>query len=418
MWNTNNNTEKGVLIGLQTPEQEIDERESLSELYQLARTAGAEIKGKFLQSRRTPHNAFYIGPGKLSQVKDFIKANKLNLCVVDDELTPTQERNLEEELKCKVIDRTRLILDIFAIHASSSVGKLQVELAQMEYFLPRLKNIWTDFSKLGGGIGTRMGPGEKKIEVDRRIIGDRISSIRKKLDKIGEKRKDISKKRKKSFLKTVSLVGYTNTGKSSLMNILSGADVIVKNRLFATLSSKTKKVRCGKYDVLLSDTVGFIRKLPHQVVEAFMATLEEIKDADLLLHVVDVSNENYRHQIEAVNNVLGELKVMDKPIITVYNKTDKTPHSAGRKKGDPAPVFISAKYGEGINSLKKEIELQIDNMMDSVELKIPQARQKVINSVHRNCYVESRKYDAGSVIIRCKMDSGIKDAFGEYLLEK
>lgn len=417
MWDLQDSkTENAVLIGVDSQNSEVSEQESLSELYQLARTAGAKVVGKFIQKRQQPHYAHYLGKGKLADLKDYVLGNNLNLVIVNDELTPTQESNLEEELGCKVIDRTRLILDIFAMHASSSVGKLQVELAQMEYYLPRLKNIWAEFSRLGGGIGTR-GPGEKKIEIDRRIISDRIAWIKKKLQVIAGQRRDRRKQRKESFKKNICLVGYTNSGKSSLMNTMTGAEVGVANKLFATLSPTTRKLICGKHEVLLTDTVGFIRKLPHQVVEAFMATLEQVQEADLLLHVVDISSENYRHQIKAVRNVLGELKALDRPIIRVYNKIDKLDQDLKTKEGKPSFVYVSALNNTGIKELKREIERQLDSSVIEIMVKIPQLRQDIVNSIYKNTHVIKREYIENDVIIKCYLDRDLVSAYKKYVIK-
>jgi len=418
MWDADEKkAERAVLIGLDTPYDSVPAEESLSELYQLARTAGAKVLGKFVQSRTHPNNATYAGRGKIEQVKEFILANNCNLVIIDDELTPTQEKNLEEEFNAKVIDRTRLILDIFAIHASSSVGKLQVELAQLEYYLPRLKLIWTEFSKLGGGIGTRMGPGEKKIEIDRRMIRDRINSVRKKLERIRIQRRDRRKQRKKTYMKSISLVGYTNSGKSTLMNLLTGSDVGVANKLFSTLSTTTRKVKVGKYEVFLTDTVGFIRKLPHKVVEAFMATLEQVQEADLLLHVVDVSDENYRHRMEAVNAVLSDLRALDKPVLKVFNKIDKTDLEPGRRSGKTPSVYISAKDNTGIEELKKAIELELDKMSVTARLRVPQSRQDVLNSLYEKANILNRSYEGNDIIIECQADKRVMDSYERYMVK-
>ncbi len=417
MWDLQNtDIDNTVLIGIDSPVSEIPLEESLSELYQLARTAGAKVSGKVTQKREHPHPVYYFGTGKLKELKDFVLVNSLQLVIVDDELSPTQERNLEEELGCKVIDRTRLILDIFAIHASSGVGKLQVELAQMEYYLPRLKNIWTEFSKLGGGIGTR-GPGEKKIDIDRRIISDRITAIKRKLRITAVQGRDRRKRRYESFKKNICLVGYTNSGKSTLMNVLTGAGVEVANKLFSTLSPTTRKLNCGKHDVLLTDTVGFIRKLPHQVVEAFMATLEQVKEADLLLHVIDISFENYRHQIEAVKNVLIELNAMDRPILRVYNKIDRTSFLPKIKESNPPSVFVSALKNDGIQELKNQIEKQLDEGISEVGFRVPQTRQDIINSIYENSCVIERKYVKNDVIIKCYLNRDLISAYRNYVIK-
>lgn len=416
MWNIKESViEKAVLIGLDTPSAEIDAEESLSELYQLARTAGASVEGKFIQSRVRPHPASYLGKGKVEEVKDFVRSQNLNLVIVDDELTPTQEKNLEEELGCKVIDRTRLILDIFALHASSGVGKLQVELAQLEYYLPRLKNIWTEFSRLGGGIGTR-GPGEKKIEIDRRIISDRIHLIKKKLLRVAVQRREQRSQRTKIFKKSVMLVGYTNSGKSTLMNNMTGTKIGVANKLFSTLSPTTRNLKFGKYEILLTDTVGFIRKLPHSVVEAFMATLEQIQEADMLLHVVDISSENYRTHINAVNKVLGSLNALNKPVIMVYNKIDKTEIEPG-KRDIPNAVYISALHSSGIDALKEGMETELEKTVALVYLKIPQGRQDIINSVYKTGYVFERKYEGNDVVLKCQLDKELITRYKKYKIK-
>ncbi|MFH1416027.1 MAG: GTPase HflX [Elusimicrobiota bacterium] len=417
MWDlTDTKQKKGVLIGLDTGKGKVTAEESLAELHQLAETAGIVIEGKFIQKRKLPHVAHYLGKGKLAELKSFVISGGLKLVIVDDELTPTQERNLEEELRCKVIDRTRLILDIFAMHASSSVGKLQVELAQMEYYLPRLKNIWTEFSRLGGGIGTR-GPGEKKIEVDRRIISDNITAIRKKLQKIISQRRGRRMQRQKSNKRNICIVGYTNSGKSTLMNHLSGAQVEVADKLFATLSPTTRKFTCGKHDVLLSDTVGFIRKLPHQLVEAFMATLEQVKEADLLLHIVDISSENYRHQIEAVNIVLGELKAMDIPVLRVYNKVDRLPDGLEYSDENQPGVYISALKNIGLDKLKCRLEEMLDEFVFEVTLKIPQSKHDVVGFIYRNAHVAECSYDEKDVIMKCCISRNMISACREYIVE-
>ncbi|MGM0441249.1 MAG: GTPase HflX [Elusimicrobiota bacterium] len=416
MLNTNSPCEIAILIGVQTRDSEVRGEESLSELFQLTRTAGAKVKAKFLQKRDKPHPAYYIGTGKVETIRKYIYANSIDTVIIDGELRPTQERNLEKEFGVKVIDRVRLILDIFAMRASTKVAKLQVELAQMEYFLPRLQNIWTDFSRLGGGIGTR-GPGEKKIEIDRRIINDRITTIRKKLKGIKEKRKSREEKRKKSFKNLISLVGYTNSGKSTLMNTLTGSNVGVADKLFATLSTTTRQFRANKYKLLLSDTVGFIRKLPHKVVEAFMATLEEARDADLLYHVIDISAENYRHRLQTVDNVLKDLGADNIPIIRVFNKIDRSSiNSTPRlERGDPPSVFISALEDKGIDLLKEITEEQLDKRNTKVTLKIPQKRQDIVNSVYNTAHVSHREYKANNVVLIASMENDLVEKYEKYI---
>ncbi len=417
MLNTSRSKETAVLIGVHTRDSRVRAEESLSELFQLALTAGAEVKAKFLQKRDHPHPAYYIGTGKVKSIRNYIHANSIDAVIVDGELRPTQERNLEKEFGVKVIDRVRLILDIFAQRASTRVAKLQVELAQMEYLLPRLQNIWTDFSRLGGGIGTR-GPGEKKIEVDRRIINDRITTIKKKLKGIKKKRESRERNRKKSFKNLISLVGYTNSGKSTLMNTITGSNVGVADKLFATLSTTTRKFRANKYRLLLSDTVGFIRKLPHKVIEAFMATLEEAKDADLLYHVIDISAENYRHRMKTVEKVLKDLDADNIPVIRVFNKIDlcDVNNTPRLEEGDPPSVFISAQEERGIDLLKKETEKQLDKNNTTVCLKIPQTRQDIVNYLYKTAHVSDREYRDNNVILKASMDEEFVKTYQKYIV--
>lgn len=410
--------EKAVLIGLDRQHSDISAFESLNELALLAQTAGVEVLESFTQTRNQPHQKLFIGTGKVEEVRDYVLSNSANLVIIDDEITPSQERNLEKELGVTVIDRTRLILDIFALHALTTAGKLQVELAQLEYYLPRLKTIWHEFNRIGGGYRTARGPGEQRIEVDRRILSDRVTALKKKLKKVARQRQDLAKQRQSSFIKTVSLVGYTNAGKSSLMNRLTDAEVEVADKLFATLSPTTRKFKCGKYEALMTDTVGFIRKLPHQVVEAFMATLEQVKEADILLHVIDLSSPYHRQQIEAVEKVLGELGVMDRPIIKVYNKLDLlAEESAGNMKITDEQVFVSAHSGLGVDKLLGVVEKQLDALTKYLILKVPHDRQDIINAVHNKGHVVAREYNKEFVYITCRMDEELSRAFREFITE-
>ncbi|NLB35092.1 MAG: GTPase HflX [Elusimicrobia bacterium] len=412
-------SKKAVLIGLDLQISDISINESLEELALLAGTAGVEVIGSFTQTRSQPHQKYFIGSGKVEEVRSFLIQHSANLVIVDDEITATQERNLEDALGCAVIDRTRLILDIFALHASTTAGKLQVELAQLEYYLPRLRVSWHELNRIGGGFRTARGPGEQKIEVDRRIIGDRITTLKNKLKKIARQRGDLAKQRRRSFIKTISLAGYTNAGKSTLMNALTDAGVDVADKLFATLSPTTRQFSCGKYDALMTDTVGFIRKLPHQVVEAFMATLEQMKEADILLHVIDISSDYHRQQIDAVEKVLLELGVMDRPIIKVYNKVDSLSAEERRNlKNTEEQVFISARTGEGLDSLREVLELHLDRLNENLILKIPISRQDVISAVHNKGHVESQEYRGELVYITCRMDGNLSPAFSEFIAER
>ena len=312
--------EKAILIGLITPQQ--NKRQSdeyLDELSFLAQTAGAEPVRKITQRLNIPNNKTFIGKGKIDEVKNLIEEESIELVIFDDDLSPVQLRNIERILQCKILDRSNLILDIFASRARTANAKTQVELAQYQYLLPRLTRMWTHLERQKGGIGMR-GPGETQIETDRRIIGQKISLLKKQLEKI-EKQKVNQRKGRGNMIR-LALVGYTNAGKSTLMNKLSKSDVFAEDKLFATLDTTIRKVVIGNLPFLLDDTVGFIRKLPHQLVDSFKSTLDELREADLLLHIVDISNPNFESQIEVVNQTLAEINVSDKPIILVFNKTD------------------------------------------------------------------------------------------------
>lgn len=312
--------ERAVLIGLiQPPSTEEKITEYLDELEFLAETAGAETVRRFVQKLPHPDSKTYIGSGKVKEIGEYIETHNINLAIFDDDLTGKQTNILEEEWKVKIVDRTSLILDIFAARAQTAQARTQVELAQLQYLLPRLRGLWEHLERQRGGIGMR-GPGEQEIETDRRIIRDKISLLKKKLEKIDQQ--NITQRKNRGELIRVSLIGYTNVGKSTLMNILSKSDVFAENKLFATLDTTVRKVVLGTMPFLLSDTVGFIRKLPHHLVESFKSTLDEVREADILLHVVDISHPQYEDHITAVNQTLLEIKIEQKPTIMVLNKID------------------------------------------------------------------------------------------------
>jgi GTP-binding protein HflX len=312
--------EKAVLVGLIQKEVTPDQvREYLDELAFLAETAGAIAIERFTQRLPHPDSRTFVGKGKLEEIKQYVASRDINVVIFDDELTGSQISNIEKEVKCRVIDRSDLILDIFASRARTAQAKVQVELAQYQYILPRLKGMWTHLERQGAGIGSR-GPGETEIETDRRIVKDKISLLRGRLKEI-DKQSITQRKERGEFIR-VALVGYTNVGKSTLMNVLSKSDVFAENKLFATLDTTTRKIVYENTPFLLSDTVGFIRKLPHHLVESFKSTLDEVREADILLHVVDVSHPLYEDQIGVVNHTLQELKAFDKPILTIFNKLD------------------------------------------------------------------------------------------------
>ncbi|HKI90321.1 MAG TPA: GTPase HflX [Draconibacterium sp.] len=313
-------TEKAVIVGLINQHQdERQAKEYLDELEFLADTAGAEVLKKFTQKLDVPNAATFVGPGKLEEIGNYIKVMEADTVIFDDELTPTQLRNIERNLECKVLDRTNLILDIFANRAKTAHAKTQVELAQYQYLLPRLTRMWTHLERQRGGIGLR-GPGETQIETDRRIILDKIARLKEQLIKIDKQKATQRKNRGK--LVRIALVGYTNVGKSTIMNMMAKSEVFAENKLFATLDTTVRKVVIGNLPFLLTDTVGFIRKLPHGLVESFKSTLDEVREADILLHVVDISHPGFEEQIETVNNTLQEIDAGDKPTMYIFNKID------------------------------------------------------------------------------------------------
>lgn len=312
--------ETAVLVGLITREEdEVTANEYLDELEFLALTAGATTAARFTQKVNHPDKRYFIGSGKAMEIKEYVDANEIDLVIFDDDLSPSQAQNLEKKLKVKILDRSSLILDIFARHAKTAQARTQVELAQMQYLLPRLRGLWTHLERQQGGIGTR-GPGEKEIETDRRIVRDKIKKLKDDLDKI-ELQGQTRRKNRGQYIR-VALVGYTNVGKSTLMNRLSKSDVLEENKLFATLDTTVRKVVFGRMPFLISDTVGFIRKLPHHLVESFKSTLDETRESDLLVHVVDVSHPAYEEQIETVSQTLTSLGVEQKPLLMVFNKMD------------------------------------------------------------------------------------------------
>lgn len=312
--------EKAVLIGLITQYQDEEKsNEYLDELEFLAYTAGGEVLKRFTQKMDVPNPKTFIGTGKLEEVKNFVDAHEVGVAIFDDELSPAQQKNIERILQCKILDRTNLILDIFAQRAQTSYARTQVELAQYQYLLPRLAGMWTHLERQRGGIGMR-GPGETEIETDRRIVRDRIALLKDKLKKI-DRQMEVQRGNRGSLVR-VALIGYTNVGKSTLMNVISKSDVFAEDKLFATLDTTVRKVVIGNLPFLLTDTVGFIRKLPTQLVESFKSTLDEVREADLLLHVVDISHPSFEHHIDSVDKILEEIGSADKPTIMVFNKID------------------------------------------------------------------------------------------------
>ena len=355
MHETEHIEEKVILVGIDTGNPDQAQR-SLDELAELAKTAGAEVAGRLIQARESAHPATYIGKGKLEELKDLIWETDATGIICDDELTSAQLGNLETELSCKIIDRTLLILDIFAARAVSGEGKIQVELAQLRYRASRLTGLGRSLSRLGGGIGTR-GPGEKKLEMDRRLIRERISRLKRDLRDVEKHRELIRSQRRQSGMKVAALVGYTSAGKSSIENALTDAGILADAMLFSTLDTTTRSlVLDNTQEILLTDTVGFIRKLPHHLVEAFKSTLEEAKYADIIIHVVDASNPQMDEQMYVVYDTLRQLGVEDRPVVTLFNKQDRL-EQPGRQRDFQADYSIpaSAKTGQGLEELKKAL---------------------------------------------------------------
>ena len=346
--------EKAVLIGIiNSVQSEETVKDYLNELSFLAETAGGVISKKFIQRIDKPNPKTFIGSGKLLEIQVYCKKNDISSVIFDDELSPTQQLNLEKYLKAKIIDRTGLILDIFAQRAKTSYAKNQVELAQYQYLMPRLKGLWTHLERQKGGIGMR-GPGETEIETDRRIVRDRISLLKKKLSNI-DKQMSVQSGNRGSLVR-VALVGYTNVGKSTLMNLISKSDVFAENKLFATLDTTVRKMVIRNLPFLVTDTVGFIRKLPTQLIESFKSTLNEITESDLLLHIVDISHPNYEDHIDSVNEILGQIDCSNKPFILVFNKIDKLKNNSfGATNKSKTEEYISAEKKVNINELKEKI---------------------------------------------------------------
>jgi len=340
--------ERCVLVAVATSEVKLEKvEEYLDELAFLVETAGGETKKRFIQKLNMPDSRLYVGSGKMEEIAEYVRAGEIDMVVFDDELSPSQLRNIEKELQCKILDRTNLILDIFAKRAKTAHAKTQVELAQYQYLLPRLTGLWTHLERQRGGIGMR-GPGETEIETDRRIIRDRISLLKKRLVQIDKQMATQRKNRGK--LLRLALVGYTNVGKSTIMNMLSKSEIFAENKLFATLDTTVRKVVVHNLPFLLADTVGFIRKLPHGLVESFKSTLDEVREADVLLHVVDISHPEFEDQIKIVNETLAEINSNDKPMIMVFNKID-------------AYTFVEKEEDDLTPSTKENISL--DEMMNS-----------------------------------------------------
>lgn len=399
--------EKAILVGVEPQGDDSGQvAYSMEELVRLADTAGADVLGQVLQKRNKPHAATFLGRGKAEEVAALCRETGAGLVIFDRELSPAQARNLGELTGVRVIDRTQLILDIFACRARTREGKLQVELAQHNYLLPRLIGRGVELSRLGGGIGTR-GPGETKLEVDRRRIRKRIAELNLEIKEIKKHRDLLRRGRKEVPLPLVALVGYTNAGKSSILKKLTGADVLVEDKLFATLDPTTRRVVLPNNEtILLTDTVGFIQKLPHHLVAAFRATLEEVVEADLLLHVVDASHPNMEEQIEAVNRVLESLGAAAKPMIMAYNKTDLLPDTELPRTGDgPQAVALSALSGQGLEALLTAVARALSSRRSRVHFYIPYQKSGALSVLHEKGRVLREEHGAEGITVEAEIES-------------
>jgi GTP-binding protein HflX len=418
----NRETERVFIVGVQLQGQDkwrIDE--SLDELEELVGTAGGEITGRGMQRLDRVNAATFIGPGKARQFAEQCDEARVDTVVFDEELTPAQGRNLEKVFECKILDRTALILDIFSQRARTREGKLQVELAQLNHLLPRLTRFWTHLSRQKGGIGMRGGEGESQLEVDRRKVRERIDKIQRDLEMVMRHRDIQRTGRKRNQWPLGSLVGYTNAGKSTLFNAITGASTLSEDKLFATLDPTTRRLRLPtNQNVLLSDTVGFIRKLPHDLVDAFKATLEEVIEADLLLHVVDISSPQAEEQIEAVNVVLDELGVADKPMMMVFNKIDRvTSVSLAKRFTDQYPnsIVVSARTGEGFKAFMAELGKQLRPVRDMLVLGIPHSQSDVIARLHEVGQVLERQYNSNEAVIKALVPPDYRAVFEPFIIQ-
>lgn len=414
---TDMKVEKALLVGVKLPETSVYEvEEHLDELERLCQTAGAEVIGRIIQERRLIDPTFFIGKGKVHEIASFVEKNNIQLVIFDDDLSPAQSRNLEKIIKAKVIDRSALILDIFAAHARTREAKTQVELAQLQYMLPRLTRQWTHLSRQVGGIGTK-GPGETQLETDRRLVRTRIAKLKKELEKI-EMQRRVQKRGREQYFR-ISLIGYTNAGKSTIMNLLTHAKVKIEDQLFATLDSTVRKLSLSdEIEILLSDTVGFIRKLPHHLVASFRSTLEEVREADLLLHVIDVSDSAYEEHIQVVHQVLKDMKINDKMILPVFNKIDLLEEDnllIHLKQKFKNAVFVSAAKNIGIRKLLGTIKKILDEqyVINEWHLPIEELKNRHIflryGSILKEKLVEQKYYQLITKINREKFDKLLKE---------
>ena len=413
---------RAVLVGIEMDGIGREEAEKgLDELERLLDTAGGETVAKVLQSKNTPDPRTLIGSGKVKEIKELCENNEIELVVFDVELSPSQIKNLEDGIDVRVIDRSMLILDIFALHATTGEGKLQVELAQLKYTAPRLMGKGLEMSRLGGGIGTR-GPGESKLESDRRHMKRRITALEEELRVLDKNRMTMRAARDKSQIPKIAIVGYTNAGKSTLLNRLTDAGILAEDKLFATLDPTTRKfsLPCGE-EVLLTDTVGFINKLPHHLVKAFKSTLDEAVFADILMIVIDGSDPEYSAQLEVTEKILSELGASGKPTLYVFNKCDKTAAElpvVGRHAESDSTVYISAKTGQGVDTLVNKLESFILAGKKRVTFRIPNSQQGAVNQLYKLTSIESVDYGAEYVTVVAMADAKARGMMERYIFEE